>query len=113
MFRLVQNDSFTWPIRVDIPVDGGRFESATFDAVFKKVPQSRIKDLQKQIAKDGFDDTAMCREILIGWSGIVDEDGEEVPFSQSNRDRLLDTIGLSSAIVMQFFEALRGNRAKN
>jgi hypothetical protein len=39
-FVLKKTASYKWPIKVEIPVDGGKFETQTFDAVFKKMSRS-------------------------------------------------------------------------
>ena len=31
-FKLKQKNTFTWPVKVNIPVDGGTYEAGTFDA---------------------------------------------------------------------------------
>ena len=36
-FILAQSDSYSWPVTVEFPVDGGRFEKQTFDAEFKRL----------------------------------------------------------------------------
>ena len=40
-FVLKQSDTYKWPVTVEIPIDGGRFDKQTFDAEFKRLPQER------------------------------------------------------------------------
>ena len=43
----------------------------------------------------------------------VDGDGTEIPFSEGNRDKLLDVPMVAVAIGMSFFESLAGAKRKN
>jgi hypothetical protein len=59
-------------VTVEIPIDGGKFEKQTFDAVFKKMSRSSFNDLVDK------GDDALVDGILEGWDGIKDEDGKDV-----------------------------------
>ena len=91
-FVLKQSDTYTWPIQLILPVDGGRREKHTFDGEFKRLPQSRINEIIKQARKmesvvtdedDFLEDQAAAKEVLVGWSGVVDDDNKEIPFCHS------------------------------
>lgn len=113
MFKLAQSTSYKWSVKVELPVDGGKFEKATFDAEFKRLSQSRINELRTQMEAPGYTETDLAKEVLIGWSGVVDGDGNEIPFSEGNRDKLLDVPMVAVAIGMSFFESLAGAKRKN
>ncbi len=89
-FVLKQDDRFTWPISFDVPVDGGRHQRQSFDGEFVRVSQSRLRELGEAIQNDEMNDSDIARQVLVGWSGITDDEGEEVPFSKAAVDRLLD-----------------------
>ena len=74
-FVLKKTASYKWPIKVEIPVDGGKFETQTFDAVFKKMSRSAFN----KIVDEG--DDALIDAILQGWDGIKDEEGKDIPFT--------------------------------
>lgn len=113
MFKLAQSTSYKWSVKVELPVDGGKFEKATFDAEFKRLSQSRINELRTQMEAPRYTETELAKEVLIGWSGVVDGDGNEIPFSEGNRDKLLDVPMVAVAIGMSFFESLAGAKRKN
>ena len=46
-FVLKQSATYTWPITVIIPMDGGRRDKHTFDGEFRRLPQSRINEIIK------------------------------------------------------------------
>ena len=41
-FVLKVSDSYSWPITLVLPVDGGRREKHTFDGEFKRLPQIQM-----------------------------------------------------------------------
>jgi hypothetical protein len=112
-FVLKQSDTYSWPVSFDIPVDGGRHEKHTFDGEFKRVPQSRIREIGQLIESGDILDSAIASEVLVGWSGVLDDAGKELPFSQKALDQLLDVPLLATAIVTSYFQSLQGAKRKN
>lgn len=110
MLVITKSDSYLWPIKLDLPVDGGKWETQTFDARFKRLTQSRIMEVKGNVAETS--DAAFAKEILVGWAGITD-DGQEVPFSEGMRDRLFDVPGFIGAVIRAYFESLDGAKRKN
>jgi hypothetical protein len=120
-FVLKQTASYTWPVPLLIPVDGGRREKHSFDAEFKRLPQSRINEIIKlaralevgRADDEMLDDKTAAREILIGWSGITDDNGKDVPFSESALDQLLEIPTVAGQIIRAWFNSMdvakRGN----
>lgn len=123
-FVLKQTDSYTWPVSLKMPVDGGKRQKQTFDAEFKRLPQSRIAEIQATAQKlvkaaekgetiEGISDVSVADEVLIGWSGIVDEDGQEVPYSEGMKAHLLEVPLMAAALIQSFFESLTDQKIKN
>ena len=124
-FVLKQSSSYVWPVTVKLPINGGKFEKQTFDAEFKRLPQTRINKLQVEVqarikssernetADDSISDQSIAEELLIGWSGVLDEDGDEVPFTESMKQQLLDIPTMATAIVVAYFDSLTGTKTKN
>lgn len=113
MFKLAQSSSYKWAVKIELPVDGGKFEKATFDAEFKRLSQTRINELRLQMEVPGYTEQDLAKEVLVGWSGVVDADGNEIPYSEGNRDQLLDVPMVAVAIGISFFESLAGAKRKN
>jgi hypothetical protein len=119
------NGSYLWPVSVDFPVDGGGTDTLLFDAKFKRLPQSKTEELvliairnaqSLQVGKDpdpNASDRAIAAEVVVGWQGIKDDNDEEVPFSQSNLNALLEFPGAAGAIAKAWFESINGKKAKN
>lgn len=121
-FVLKQSDSYTWPVTLVIPVDGGRREKHTFDAEFKRLPQTRINEIVRQakgISDGASDDAVMledqsaCAELLVGWSNVVDDSGEEIPFSVKALDQLLELPTIAAQIIRAWTESLEIAKRKN
>lgn len=124
-FVLKQSDSYTWPVSIKLPANGGKRERQTFDAEFKRLAQSRINEIQREVqlrvkanekgedTGEGVSDQSIADEILVGWDGIVDGDGEPVPFSNAVKAQLLDVPTMAGALVSAYFESLVEQKRKN
>lgn len=124
-FVLKQSDSYTWPVSIKLPANGGKRERQTFDAEFKRLPQSRINEIQREVQQrvkanekgedtgEGISDQSIADEILMGWDGVIDGDGEPVPFSNAVKAQLLDVPMMAGALVAAYFESLVEQKRKN
>jgi hypothetical protein len=113
-FVLKQSASYTWPVPLLIPVDGGRREKHSFDAEFKRLPQDRINQIVKLARgmEKGEDDNdideflAAAKEIVIDWAGITDDAGKDVPFSEAALDQLLKIPTIAGQIIRAWFDSM-------
>lgn len=124
-FVLKQSATYVWPVTFRMPTDGGKYEKQSFDAEFKRLPQSRINEVQAEVqarlkaAERGepsdvdITDISIADEVLMGWAGVVDGDGDEVPFSETAKTELLNVPGLAGSIIEAYFESVQGKKAKN
>ena len=117
-FVLKQSDTYSWPVSFDVPVDGGRHERQTFDGEFKRLPQSKIGPMVAELQK--VDDlgeleriTEIAKDVLVGWSGINDDDGKEMPFSQKALEQLLEVPFLAVAVLKAYVDSIKGAKRKN
>jgi len=117
-FVLKQSDTYVWPVTFDVPVDGGRHERQTFDGEFKRLPQSKIGPMVAELQKlEDLGDlerfTEIAADLLVGWSGINDDNGKEVPFSQKALERLLEVPFLAVAVLKAYMDSIKGAKRKN
>ena len=112
-FVLKQTDTYKWPVTVEIPIDGGRFDKQTFDAEFKRLSQDRNNAILEDARMGNASDVDVCAEILVGWSGVNDADGKEVPFSEATKSMLMDVPQVAAAVVTAYFTSLPGAKRKN
>ena len=124
-FVLKQSSSYKWPVSFKLPVDGGKFEKQTFDAEFKRLPQARINEIQtdvqtrikaaerSELVDTSVTDISIANELIIGWEGVVDGDGDAVTFCEAVKQQLLDIPTVASAIIVAYFDSLAGVKTKN
>jgi hypothetical protein len=124
-FVLKQSATYVWPVTFRMPTDGGKYEKQTFDAEFKRLPQSRINEIQTEVQarlkaaergeafESDISDISIADEVLMGWAGVVDGDGDDVPFSETAKAELLNVPGLAGSIIEAYFESVQGKKAKN
>lgn len=121
-FVLKQSATYKWPVSLIIPTDGGRREKHTFDGEFKRLPQTRVNELVTQLQLQQRPDIDpdqilpaqdAAREILVGWSGIQDESGEEIPFSETALNQLLEMQMVAAQIILAWFNSLEVAKRKN
>jgi hypothetical protein len=117
-FVLKQSDTYTWPVAFDVPVDGGRHERQTFDGEFKRLPQSKVGPMVAELQRlEDLGDldriTEIASGVLVGWSGINDDAGKEIPFSQKALDQLLEVPFLAVAVLKAYMDSLKGAKRKN
>ena len=112
-FVLKQSDTYSWPITFDLPVDGGRHQRQSFDGEFMRLPQSRIREIGQLIESGDITDAAIASEVLVGWSGVTDDQGEDIPFSKKTLEQILDVPMLATSVVTAYFGSLQGAKRKN
>ena len=112
-FILSQGNSYKWPVVHDMPVDGGKHERHTFDAEFKRITQSRIRQMGEQIENNEITESELVTEVLLGWDGINDEDGNPIKFSQKALAQVIDVPMLATCISKAFFDSIAGAKRKN
>lgn len=111
MFKIAQNPTYQWPVTVHIPQDGGKFMKATFTAEFRALAQERIDAVIAE-ARGGDSDADLMSECLIGWSGVADADGTDLPYSDEAKARLLDIPYVRAALATAFFASISGDEAR-
>lgn len=112
MFVISQTPTYKWSVSIETPVSPGKREVETFDAEFKRLPQSEIEALVDQLG-DTITNRELARTVVVGWGGIVDKDKNEVSYSEEMRDRLLDIPAVANCVVKAWLESLAGAKTKN
>lgn len=109
MFVLKTEHTFSWPVRVRVPMDDGQFADATFDCTFKALGQERLEAL---VAGE-ISETDLLREAAVGpWQGVEDAAGDALPFSEAARDRLLSIPYVRRAMIEAYREAMSGQAVR-
>ncbi len=112
MFKIASSETYSWPVTVSVPTDGGLLKAHTFTVQFKRIPQSRIEEIAA--GPRGVSDREYAREFVAGWgSDVLDEQDVPVPFSVPALTQFLDIPGMATAIVLAYFESVTGAKRKN
>ena len=112
-FKLDQSGTYKWPVTVEVPVDDGRHDKQKFDGEFKRITQSRIREMGQLIETGDLTDVDLVKEVLVGWDGIEDDQGNQLKFSQAKLKQLLDVPMVATAIATSFFDSIAGAKRKN
>jgi hypothetical protein len=102
--KIAQSATFRWPVKIMIPVDGGRHDSHTFDVEFARKSTSDVELMVAKIATGELTEFDAFRDLVKGWSGVVDDNGE-IPFSESALKMVLDIPTAGIAILNAYKEA--------
>jgi len=114
MFKLGKSDSFTYPVKVEIPDEAGRTRTESFDGLFRRASREEFQATMERAKSGELEDLTLARDVLIGWRGVQDEEGKELPFSDANREVLLNVWPVLPAVVAAWLEAHSPKgRAKN
>jgi hypothetical protein len=93
-------------------MSGGKHEKQSFDAEFKRLPQKKVQELVSESIAENTD-SVFCKEVMVGWKGIQDDDKKEVPFSQEALDELLEVPKMATSIVQAYMASIAGSKIKN
>jgi hypothetical protein len=102
-----KSQTFKWPVSVEFPIDGGSFETESFDAVFKRVGR---KEFQRLIDKG---DTDLIEAVLVGWEAVKDESDKDIPFTKAALQDQMDDPCFTKGVIKAYLETLEGAKAKN
>ena len=106
-FKLALTPTYKVKIIVDIPNERGKFDQSDFMAEFLRCDFDRLNNLQeKSIAE-------VMHEMLIGWSGLVDSAGNELPYNEANKTALLKIPQALQALGHHYWSTIFKAREKN
>ncbi|MBF0095162.1 MAG: hypothetical protein HQL34_11535 [Alphaproteobacteria bacterium] len=109
MFTFTPNPTFSWPVRILVPVPNGRKEVREALGLFRVVSSERLGELNDQA---GNPDKTILKEVLAGWNKIEDEQGSPLVFSDETRDALLAIPYVRAAFIRAYFQAINGEAAE-
>lgn len=110
MFKIAKTRRVTWPVTIPVPQSGGSVQKHKIDVEFDLLTQTRLTEVMAE-ERNADQDAALLREVVVGWSGVANEDGEPVEFSAAALADLVDISYVRSALIRAYFEAASGNAA--
>ncbi|MEN2424724.1 hypothetical protein AA0N74_01595 [Chromobacterium vaccinii] len=122
-FIMKQNDTIRWPVKVQLPADGGLKSDQEFLGVFKRLAPEVVIALAQQDVDETASFTAMLQanvdkfgQLLVGWEGVTDAAGAALPFNLDLLHQLVtgpDGAAFSRGIWEAVNELTYGVREKN
>ena len=121
-FKLSTANSYPWKVAGKLAG-----ESYSFTAEFTFLDQERIDYLLVASAKraallkrgeddpelEGITSRAIAAEVLVGWAGVTDDDGEPIQFTSAAADKFLRIQGVARAVADAWGESLEGAKVGN
>ena len=105
------DENFDWKVKLPIPNKKKR-ETHTFTATFKRISQDPFDELGRLQRDEGLSNTEICKEIMVGWSDMLDSEGNELPFTDVYVNKFLNVAGVAAYIADAFGEAYTGGLKK-
>ena len=123
MLKFSKNPTFTFPVIVQVPQDGGGKAAVQFTALFRVASTDRIDDLSKAGSAPGSIATvtrnsalaveaAILSEVVVGWEQVQDETGADLPFSDVNLKALAGIPYIRTALFEAYHKAIDGRAAQ-
>lgn len=123
-FRIAASPTYKVEVAVHFPGEDGRLRKQSFTAVFKRLTQTQIEALRDRIAARGngallatdpqpISDRELLDDVLVGWEGVQDEDGNDLPFNDAHKDALLALHPTQPRLVAAYLKSLTEAREKN
>ncbi|MFN3303042.1 MAG: phage tail assembly chaperone [Roseateles sp.] len=98
---------FTWTVRVPVPGNDD-YAHAELPLTFQAVDQPELDELQN----GGKLQADIVRRVVVGWPGLKDAHGSDVPFSPEALEKLMAAPMVRVAIVATYFAAMTGTAAR-
>ena len=106
-FKIARKPTYKHEIAVSMPTEKGKRETEKFMAEFKHVGRERLDELRAIPHRE------VLNEVLVGWTGLIDEDGQEVPFNELNKNIVFDIPQAFEALALGFWASIFGAKKGN
>lgn len=105
MFKVTDEFRFWWPVTVYVPADDGKYTKSEIRVRYRMAGQ---KALEAALLGGDGDHRDLMQEVIVGWEGIGNDEGDAMPFSADTLATLLDIPPFRYAAVRAYFEAIKG-----
>lgn len=106
-FKIAISPSYKTKIIVEILNMLGKHEKSDFMAEFKRVNMEELDDLRKLPQKE------VLQQVLVGWTGLLDENNEAVPFNAATFEALVAIPQAFAALADGFWASVFKAKEKN
>lgn len=106
-FKIALTPTYKTKIVVETPNDQGKFDKSDFLAEFKRLNMDDL-DAMRNVPQP-----EVIEQVLVGWSGLIDDEGNDVPFNSANRNALMRIPQAMHALVEGFWTSIFKAKEKN
>lgn len=108
--KIIVADRVAFAARGTITGETGAAEAFEFRVTAKRLTEQGLRD---SVNAPDRDTTAFLADVVVGWAGVLDDEGNEVPYSpQALRQLCGNCLGLSQIVFEAYLDAVRA-KAKN
>ena len=101
-FRLVVSDTVLVPVSGTIPDATGRKVPFAYTLTMRRMPAG---ELTAAVEANETSVPTFVAGLTSGWSGVLDDEGREIPYSEAGLAQLLDIFGMAGLAFRAYFEA--------
>lgn len=119
-FVVETSGSYLYKVKFTTFSEDGRPQLQTFSLRYKRLMQDKVDEYVKrgkEMADSGkteIDDVIeYLSDIVVGWEGVQDADGEALPFNKENFSKLVNFPMMSTTIFDNWMESVQGGKKKN
>lgn len=106
-FRIAKSDTFQSQVEISTPDEKGRTQKETVTCKFKRYKEDELDALS------GKPNIEVLREVLVDVVGMLDDDGQPVPWNDATKEGFLQTSQATFAVAAKFWMLSRIGREKN
>jgi len=77
--------TITVPAVLHLPADNGAYVAHKFEVIFRRMKTDERDDINERAGTGKIKQTQMLDEIVVGWGGMLDENGNPVPYTHAER----------------------------
>jgi hypothetical protein len=92
-----------------VPTGLDETEEQSFVIEFRQLGTDRLQ----QLMEGNQDDESLLRELIAGWEGVGDEEGNPLPCTQDNLARLAKIPYVRRPIMEAFWQAMAGDSERS
>lgn len=114
-FKLDVSKTYKYDVSISMLDESGKSVKSEFTADFKRIDRKTLDDmLGKGKSKKAWSDDEVYNEVLLGWAGIEDAEGKDLPYSSENKEALKDNVlQFMPAVIKAFFTSIYSVKEKN
>ena len=117
--------TFKWTVNYQFanPDEPDTYIELNFIGVFKRLPQSELEEIQKQLdiaeknPEKAISPLVYAKKMLVGWEDVTEEDseGNQIPakFTDKKKEELLEMPMMPIAIIQAIYKGIVPQKTKN